>query len=161
MEWLIDHSSLGSPGARRLRARTPPDLAQGILDAVYGRNITVKFTLTIESDSAAMADHPIETTIDALNQVIAKLKDRALEGRINDPGYGHKIGEFALTAESESDQDEAEDICGNVEELYDEARYGTAESLEEVVRAWSSRQEIETFDPDNVDYDKLIAFLRS
>ena len=120
----------------------------------------MKFTLTIESSDAAMTNDPIETTVAALKTAITKLNNQTLDGNLRDAN-GNTIGSFELTADTESDQDEAENVCQNVERLYDTARYGTAEDLEDEVRTWSSLQPFETFDPDNIDYDRLREFLRS
>lgn len=67
--------------------------------------------------------------------------------------------------EDNEDQDEAENVCQNVEHLYEIGRTGSIAALEFAVRDYVTNQDAEGcppgFDVDNVDFGALRHFLRA
>jgi hypothetical protein len=140
----------------------------------------MEFTLNIDCDNAAFSGDPLGEVQRLLHVAAMKIEGGYREGKLVDVN-GNTVGEFELKGEPEdeeedddgpftswegeeafnADQDAAEDICANVEPLYILARTeGAEEAFEAAVRAYCDEQRIKPFDPDNVDYTALAAFIR-
>lgn len=125
----------------------------------------VSFTLEIDSGNAALADNPTAEIARLLRVAAGKVTEGNERGILLDTN-GTKVGDFVMEIEEKDDedednsddQDEAENICQNVEHLYDLGREGGSDALEEAFTEYVNESIIDV-NVDNVDFVKLCAFL--
>jgi hypothetical protein len=122
----------------------------------------MEFTLNIDCDNAAFSPDPLAEIQRLLEDAALKIKQGNREGILVDSN-GHVVGGFTVTiapGDNDEDQDEAENFCQNDEILYDLGIAGEVAELERIFRYWCSNGVISDINPDNVDFDKLVAFIQ-
>lgn len=122
----------------------------------------MEFNLKVDCDNAAFADVAAE-----LRTIMMQIADKIEGGRAGGHAVdsnGNVVGGWSLDEEADEvneDQDEAENLAINDEHLYNLGMSGDEAGLEAAFREYVASNRLCDVDPDNVDYEALVAFVQS